>query len=91
MEKSFLVSSCFIWLSGLMSALSLDLREEEESLSCDNIHNEIILLLCDILIRICLKHICIFLKTTSREEVRIFLIQVGDCSFLLKIAVRKQL
>lgn len=40
MEKSFLVSSCFIWLSGLMSALSLDLREEEESLSCDNVHNE---------------------------------------------------
>lgn len=35
MEKSFLASSCLIWLSGLMSALRLDLREEEESLSYD--------------------------------------------------------
>ncbi len=35
MEKSFLSSSSLIWLSGLKSALSLDLREEEESLSYD--------------------------------------------------------
>ncbi len=78
MEKSFLSSSSLIWLSGLKSALSLDLTEEEESLSYDARGVEI--LQHSFPSCICVDHIRYLIKTTSREEVRVFLmIQVQDC------------